>query len=101
MVEKRRGRATASQRAFSAIAERFKVSPDAVWRHGREHLSPELKAALALKLIRREGDTRAVLLEEGAGAVEALRAGWASLRSAIEQTVRFCLEHKDALERSR
>lgn len=57
-----------------AIGERFKVSPAAVWRHGKDHLSPELKAALALKLIRREGDTRAVLLEEGAGAVEALRA---------------------------
>jgi len=56
------------------IAERFHVSPDAVWRHSQNHLTPELKAALALKLIRREGDTRAVLLEEGAGAVEALRA---------------------------
>jgi hypothetical protein len=56
------------------IAQRFRVSPDAVWRHGKEHLSPELKTALALKLLVKEGDTRAVLLEEGAGAVEALRA---------------------------
>ena len=56
------------------IAERFHVSPDAVHRHGQNHLSPEIKAALALKLIRKEGDTRAVLLEEGAGAVEAIRA---------------------------
>src|SRR3979411_2482790 len=45
------------------VAERFRVSPHAVWRHGQHHLSPELKAALALKLIQREGDTRAVLLE--------------------------------------
>lgn len=57
-----------------AIAARFHISADALWRHSQAHLTPELKAALALKLIRREGDTRAVLLEEGAGAVEALRA---------------------------
>jgi hypothetical protein len=56
------------------VGERFRVSPHAVWRHGHDHLTPELKAALALKLIQREGDTRAVLLEEGSGAVEALRA---------------------------
>src|SRR6266571_8013538 len=56
------------------IAQRDGLAADAVWRHERNHLSPEIKAALALRLIRREGDTRAVLLEEGAGAVEALRA---------------------------
>src|SRR5260370_40258165 len=50
-----------------SIAERFKVSADAVWRHSQAHLTPELKAALALRLVRREGDVRAVLLEEGAG----------------------------------
>jgi hypothetical protein len=66
--------AVASGLSKRAIGERFKVSPDAVWRHGKDHLTPELKAALALKLVRKEGDTRAVLLEEGAGAVEALRA---------------------------
>jgi hypothetical protein len=64
-----------------AIAEKHRVHYDAVWRHGRNHLSPELRAALALKLVRKEGDTRAVLLEEGAGAVEALRAVRAPLFS--------------------
>jgi hypothetical protein len=57
-----------------SIAARFKVSPDAVWRHQQNHLSPEIRAALALKLVRKEGDVRAVLLEEGSGAIEALRA---------------------------
>jgi hypothetical protein len=66
--------AIATGLAKRAIAARFKVSPDAVWRHSQAHLTPELKAALALRLVRREGDVRAVLLEEGAGAVEALRA---------------------------
>jgi hypothetical protein len=57
-----------------SIAERFKVSADAVWRHSQAHLTPELKAALALRLVRREGDVRAVLLEEGSGAIEAVKA---------------------------
>ena len=37
-------------------------------------MTPELKAALALRLVRKQGDTRAVLLEEGASTAEALRA---------------------------
>jgi hypothetical protein len=57
-----------------AIGVRFGLSGDSVWRHGQNHLSPEIRAALALKLIRREGDVRAVLLEEGSNAIEALRA---------------------------
>ena len=57
-----------------AIAERFSVSPDAVWRHGQSHLTPELRAALATKLLQRDGDMRRVLLEEGTGVVEALKA---------------------------
>jgi hypothetical protein len=56
------------------VAERFSISPDAAHRHSRDHLSPEVKAALALKLIRKEGDNRAVLLEEGATHMEAARA---------------------------
>src|SRR5215471_6444523 len=57
-----------------AIAERFSVSPDAVWRHGQSHLTPELRAALATKLLQRDGDMRRILLEEGTGVVEALKA---------------------------
>lgn len=56
------------------VAARFRVSKDAAFRHAQNHLPPELKAALALKLVRKEGDVRAVLLEEGSNAVEALRA---------------------------
>lgn len=66
--------AIASGLSKRAIGEKYGLHPDAVWRHGQNHLSPEVKAALALKLVRKEGDVRAVLLEEGAGAVEALRA---------------------------
>jgi hypothetical protein len=56
------------------IGDRFKLSADAVWRHGRAHLTPEMRAALATKIFQREGDMRRVLLEEGTGIVEALKA---------------------------
>ena len=60
--------------AERAVAERFGVSRDAVWRHGQTHLTAEMRAALATKLLQREGDTRRILLEEGAGVSEALKA---------------------------
>jgi len=56
------------------IAARFKVSADAAWRHGRAHLTPEIRAALATKVLAREGDMRRILLEEGTGVVEVLKA---------------------------
>ncbi len=56
------------------IAVRFKVSADAAWRHGRAHLTPEIRAALATKVLARGGDMRRILLEEGTGVVEALKA---------------------------
>jgi hypothetical protein len=57
-----------------AVAQRFGVSRDAVWRHGQAHLTAEMRAALATKLLQHEGDTRRILLEEGAGVTEALKA---------------------------
>ena len=57
-----------------AVAARFGVSRDAVWRHAQAHLTSEMRAALATKLLQREGDTRRILLEEGAGVTEALKA---------------------------
>ena len=62
------------------IGERFKVSPHATWRHGK-HLGPELKAAPALKLIVRQRDISAVVLEEGTSTIEQLRAVRAPLFS--------------------
>ena len=56
------------------VAARFKVSADAAWRHGREHLTPEIRAALATKVLAREGDMHRILLKEGSGVVEALKA---------------------------
>jgi hypothetical protein len=53
------------------IGARFKVSTDAAWRHGKAHLTPEMRAALATK----------ILLEEGAGIVDALKAVRAPLFS--------------------
>jgi hypothetical protein len=66
--------AVASGSSMRAIALRFKVSPDAVWRHGQAHLSPEIRGALVTRLLQREGDTRRILLEEGAGVAEGLKA---------------------------
>ena len=40
----------------------------------RAHLSAEMRAALATKLLQREGDTRRILLGEGVGVTEALKA---------------------------
>ena len=57
-----------------AIAQRFKVSRDAVWRHSQAHLTAEVRAALSTRLLQREGDMRRILLEEGTGVVEALKA---------------------------
>src|SRR5215469_5288754 len=56
------------------IGDRFGLKPDAVWRHGKTHLTPEMRAALATKILQREGDMRRVLLEEGVGIVDALKA---------------------------
>jgi len=49
------------------IAARFKVSADAAWRHGRAHLTPEILAALATKVLAREGDMHRILLEGRSG----------------------------------
>ena len=57
-----------------AVAQRFGVSRDAVWRHSQTHLTAEMRAALVTKLLQREGDMRRILLEEGTGVVEALKA---------------------------
>ena len=57
-----------------AVAARFGASRDAVWRHAQAHLTSEMRAALATKLLQREGDTRRILLEEGACVTEALKA---------------------------
>src|SRR6516164_9632075 len=46
-----------------AVARRFGVSHDAVWRHRQAHLTAEMRAALATKLLRREGDMRRIVLE--------------------------------------
>src|ERR1700746_4006496 len=57
-----------------AIAQRFEVSPDAVWRHSQAHLTTEIRSALATKLLQRERDMRRILLEEGTAVTEALKA---------------------------
>ena len=57
-----------------AIAKRFSCSPHAIYRHRQSHLTSEMRTALATKVLQREGDIRKVLLEEGTGVVEALKA---------------------------
>jgi len=66
--------AIATGLAKRAVAARFAVSRDAVWRHAQAHLTAEMRAALATKLLQREGDTRRILLEEVACVTEALKA---------------------------
>jgi hypothetical protein len=73
--------AIASGLSKRAIGEKYGLHPDSVWRHGRSHLSPEMKAALALRLLKKEGDTRQVLLEEGANVAQAIAAVRAPLFS--------------------
>jgi hypothetical protein len=65
--------AIATRLSKRAVAQRFGVSHDAVWRHGQAHLTAEMRAALT-KLLQREGDMRRILLDEGTGVVEALKA---------------------------
>jgi hypothetical protein len=57
-----------------AVGHKFGVPHNAVSRHSANHLTPEIRAALATKILKREGDTKLVLLEEGARVVEALGA---------------------------
>jgi hypothetical protein len=57
-----------------AIAQRVEVSPDAVWRHCQAHVTAEMRSVLTVRLLQREGDVRRILLEEGPGVVEALKA---------------------------
>ena len=78
-----------------AVAARFGVSRDAVWRHAQAHLSAEMRAALATKLLQREGDTRRILLEEDAGVTEALKAIrgplFALFLAAVDTPVSFAM----------
>jgi hypothetical protein len=57
-----------------AVARRFSVSRDALWRHKTGHLTPELRAALSLRLIAREGDARLAVLEENASTAQGIQA---------------------------
>lgn len=66
--------ALASGIAARAIATKHNLNRQSVWRHGRQHLTAELKAALSLKLLRREGSARQVVLEEGANTLEILKS---------------------------
>jgi hypothetical protein len=65
------------------VAQRFHSSRHAIYRHQKSHLTPEIRAALATKLLQREGDVRKILLEEGACVVDALRAVRGPLFSAF------------------
>jgi len=69
------------------IAERFALNHHAIHRHQRDHLPTEVRAALALRLLVREGDARSVLLEEGASTVSAITAIRAPLYSLFLKAV--------------
>jgi hypothetical protein len=71
--------AIASGVSMRHVADRYRLIHHAVFRHQRDHLPSELRAALTLKLLVREGDVRSVMLEEGVTTVEAVRAIRAAL----------------------
>src|SRR5215831_8940476 len=81
--------ATATGLSKRAVARRFGVSRDALWRHAQAHLTAEMRAALTTKLLQREGDTRRILLEEGAGVTEAL--AWLAARRSVSRLARALL----------
>src|SRR6266851_2467317 len=66
--------ALAAGLAQRAVAAKYGLSPAAVHRHSQAHLPPELRAALALKLLVRQGDVHSILLEEGASVAQSLAA---------------------------
>jgi hypothetical protein len=76
-------RAIATGVSRRSIGERYEVPPDAVYRHGRNHLSPEMRAAIATKLVDREDSLRTAILEEGDGIIGALKAIRSPLFSAF------------------
>jgi hypothetical protein len=57
-----------------AIAQALPGLAGAVWRHAQAHLTAEMRAALATMLLQRERDTRRILLGEGVGVADALKA---------------------------
>ena len=59
---------------ISSAASASNVPPDAVWRHGRLHLTSEMRAAIGQKLIGREEDLRVSVIEETNGLVGSLKA---------------------------
>lgn len=66
--------ALASGMAQRAVARRYKLSEDSVQRHAARHLSPEQRAAIALKLTAKQSDIHSTLLERGATVSEMVAA---------------------------
>jgi len=71
--------ALASGIGYKSLSKKHGVSKFALYRHKRAHLSPEMRTAAARKMLKREGDLRAILLEEGTSLVEQLGAFRAQL----------------------
>jgi hypothetical protein len=56
-----------------AVARRYSVSPDAVWRHWNGHVSDTVKAARKLEVLRPGAELSKLLTEEDTGLLENLR----------------------------
>jgi hypothetical protein len=65
------------------------LGPTPAWRHGREHLTPEIRAALATKVLAREGDMRRILLKEGTGDAKAATAISGRLHESLSLTAKL------------
>jgi hypothetical protein len=57
-----------------AVASRFNVSSDAAWRHWRNHVTPQIKAAFATKSLRPGVELAKFAEDEGGGLLEHLKA---------------------------
>jgi|SRR6516225_8568417 len=64
-----------------AIAGKFGVSPDAIYHHGREHISAEYRAAVLAGPFRSEDDLRELAAEEGVAVLQNYRAVFNGHRS--------------------
>jgi hypothetical protein len=60
--------------AKERIAARFRVTRYSVAWHANHHLTPEMRAAIATRVLEREDDLRATIVEEGASLIDSLKA---------------------------
>jgi hypothetical protein len=64
----------ASGSQLKPLAQRFGLSPNAIYNHARKHITPEFRAAVRVGPFSSEEELRRLCAENGASVVEQLRA---------------------------